>query len=37
MVRLWKSVFEGVMKITLFFGYIIIVSQLSDMKRTFRT
>ena len=35
MVRLWKSVFEGVMKITLFFGYIIIVSQLSDMKRTF--
>ena len=33
MVRLWKSVFEGVMKITLFFGYIIIVSQLSDMKR----
>ena len=26
MVRLWKSVFEGVMKITLFFGYIIIVN-----------
>lgn len=35
MVRLWKSIFEGVLKIVLFLGYIVIVSQLSDMKRVF--
>ena len=35
LVRLWKSVFEGVLKIVLFLGYIIIVSQMSDMKRVF--
>ncbi len=34
-VRLWKSVFEGVLKIALFLGYIVVVSQLSDMKRVF--
>lgn len=34
-VRLWKSIFEGVLKIVLFLGYIIVVSQLSDMKRVF--
>ncbi len=34
-VRLWKSVFEGVLKIMLFLGYIIIVSQMSEMKRVF--
>lgn len=36
MVRLWKSVFEGVLKIALFLGYIVIVSQMSDMKRVFQ-
>ena len=35
MVRLWKSIFEGVLKIALFLGYIVIVSQMSDMKRVF--
>ena len=35
MVRLWKSIFEGVLKIVLFHGYIILVSQMSDMKRVF--
>ncbi len=34
-VRLWKSIFEGVLKIALFLGYIVIVSQMSDMKRVF--
>ncbi len=34
-VRLWKSVFEGILKIALFLGYIVIVSQMSDMKRVF--
>ena len=33
--RLWKSIFEGVLKIALFFGYILIVSQTKDMKRVF--
>lgn len=33
--RLWKSIFEGVLKIALFFGYILIVSQTRDMKRVF--
>lgn len=35
LTRLWKSIFEGVLKIALFLGYIIIVSQMSDMKRVF--
>lgn len=35
MVRLWKSIFEGVLKLVLFFSYIIIVSQTKDMKRVF--
>jgi uncharacterized protein YqhQ len=34
-VRLWKSVFEGILKIALFLGYIVVVSQMSDMKRVF--
>ena len=35
LVRFWKSVFEGVLKIVLFLGYIVVVSQMSDMKRVF--
>ena len=35
MVRLWKSIFEGVLKIALFLTYIVIVSQTPDMKRVF--
>ncbi len=35
LVRLWKSIFEGVLKLILFFSYIIIVSQTPDMKRVF--
>ncbi len=35
MVRLWKSIFEGVLKIVLFLGYILVVSRMSDMKRVF--
>lgn len=31
----WKSVFEGVLKIALFLIYIVICSQMSDMKRVF--
>lgn len=33
--RLWKSIFEGVLKIALFLGYILLVSQTKDMKRVF--
>lgn len=33
--RLWKSIFEGVIKIALFLGYILLVSQTKDMKRVF--
>ena len=33
--RLWKSIFEGVLKIVLFLGYIVVVSQTKDMKRVF--
>ena len=33
--RLWKSIFEGVLKLILFLSYIIIVSQTKDMKRVF--
>ncbi len=32
---LWKSIFEGVLKLVLFFAYIIIVSQTTEMKRVF--
>lgn len=35
MAVFWKSVFEGVLKIVLFLLYIIICSQMSDMKRVF--
>lgn len=35
MVVLWKSIFEGVLKLILFLGYIIIVSQTTQMKRVF--
>lgn len=35
LTRLWKSIFEGVLKIILFLGYILIVSQTRDMKRVF--
>lgn len=33
--RLFKSVFEGVLKIVLFLGYIIICSRMQEMKRVF--
>ncbi len=33
--RLTQSIFEGVVKILLFMGYIILVSQMEDMKRVF--
>lgn len=32
---LWKSVFEGVLKIALFLIYIIVCSQMTEMKRVF--
>lgn len=32
---LWKSVFEGVLKIALFLLYIIVCSQMTEMKRVF--
>ena len=31
----WKSVFEGVLKIILFLLYIIVCSQMTEMKRVF--
>ena len=31
----WKSVFEGILKIVLFLAYIILCSQMSEMKRVF--
>ena len=31
----WKSVFEGVLKIVLFLAYIVLCSQMSEMKRVF--
>lgn len=31
----WKSVFEGVLKIVLFLSYIIVCSQMTEMKRVF--
>ncbi len=33
--RLTQSAFEGILRIVLFLGYIIIVSQMEDMKRVF--
>ncbi len=33
--RLTQSAFEGILRIALFLGYIIIVSQMEDMKRVF--
>ncbi len=35
MVVFWQSVAEGFLKIAIFIGYILIVSQMSDMKRVF--
>ncbi|MBQ1389254.1 MAG: DUF1385 domain-containing protein [Clostridia bacterium] len=32
---MWRSVFEGLLKIIIFLGYIIIISRTPDMKRTF--
>ncbi len=34
-IRLAKSIFEGVIKIVLFLGYIILCSQMEEMKRVF--
>ncbi len=31
----WRSVFEGVLKIAIFLGYVTLVSRTPDMKRTF--
>ncbi len=31
----WRSVFEGILKLILFLGYVLIVSRTPDMKRTF--
>lgn len=31
----WKSVFEGILKIALFLGYIVLCSQMTEMKRVF--
>lgn len=35
MTVLWKSIFEGVLKLVLFLLYIIVVSQTTEMKRVF--
>ena len=32
---MWRSVFEGLLKIAIFLGYITIISRTPDMKRTF--
>ena len=34
--RLFQSVFEGVLKIALFLGYMMLVSRMEDMKRVFK-
>ena len=34
--RLFQSAFEGVLKLLLFFGYMLLVSQMNDMKRVFQ-
>ena len=31
----WRSVFEGILKIAIFLGYIIVISRTPDMKRVF--
>lgn len=35
LVVLWKSIFEGILKIVLFLLYIVICSQMTEMKRVF--
>ena len=35
-VKFWQSVIEGLLKIIIFLGYILIVSQMPDMKRVFQ-
>lgn len=35
-IRLLQSAFEGVLKIALFLGYMLLVSQMNDMKRVFQ-
>ena len=35
LVVLWKSIFEGVLKIVLFLLYIVVCSQMTEMKRVF--
>lgn len=35
LVVLWKSIFEGILKIVLFLIYIVVCSQMSEMKRVF--
>ena len=35
-VRFWQSVVEGLLKIVIFLSYILIVSQMPDMKRVFQ-
>ena len=35
-VRFWQSVIEGLLKIVIFLSYILIVSQMPDMKRVFQ-
>ena len=32
---MWRSVFEGILKIIIFLGYITVISRTPDMKRTF--
>ena len=32
---MWRSVFEGILEIIIFLGYIIVISRTPDMKRTF--
>lgn len=35
-VAFWQSVIEGILKIAIFLGYILICSQMSEMKRVFQ-
>lgn len=34
--RLWRSIFEGLIRIVLFIGYMLLVSLMKDIKRVFR-
>ena len=34
--RLWRSIFEGLIRIVLFIGYLLLVSLMKDIKRVFR-